>query len=69
MRKIETGRAGSQIYLTMNNCFMRPRAHIKIWNMQEFWRTEKHERVSGDVAGTSSVLCVTNTAQRTIDLD
>ena len=54
MRKIETGRAGSQIYLTMNNCFMRPRAHIKIWNMQEFWRTEKHERVSGDLAGTSS---------------
>ena len=67
MRKIETGRAGSQIYLTMNNCFMRPRAHIEIWNMQEFWRIEKHERVPGDVAGTSSVLCVTNTAQRTID--
>ena len=67
MRKIETGRAGSQIYLTMNNCLMRPRAHIKIWNMQEFWRTEIDERVSGDVAGTSTVLCVTNTAQHTLD--
>ena len=66
MRKIETGRAGSQIYLTMNS-FMRPRAHIEIWNMQEFWRTEKHERVSGDVAKTSTVLCVTNTAQHTLD--
>ena len=61
MRKIETGRAGSQIYLTMNNCLMRPRAHIKIWNMQEFWRREIDERVSGDVARTSTVLCVTNT--------
>ena len=41
MRKIETGRAGNQIYLTISNCFMRPRAHIKIWNMQEFWKTRK----------------------------
>ena len=64
MRKIETGRAENKIYLTISNCFMRPRAHIKIWNMQEF---EKHERVSGDVAGTSLVLCVTNTAQHTLD--
>ena len=41
MRKIETGRAGNQIYLTISNCFMRLRAQIKIWNMQEFWKKRK----------------------------
>ena len=41
MRKIETGRVGNQIYVTINNCFMRLRAFIKIWNMQEFYRLQR----------------------------
>ena len=53
MRKIETGRAGNQIYLTISNCSMRVRAHVKIWNTQEFWKTALNSfwRCSCDVLG------------------
>ena len=49
--KVETVCAGIQIFLTINNCLVRLRTFIKIWNTQEF-HTGEHERVSRDVAGS-----------------